>query len=155
MKLNLGCGKDVREGFVNVDMHNDAADVKSEMREYMKTLSDNSVEHILASHVVEHIPFHEVPHFLEICHRVLQPGGLLEIVCPDIDWWIENYVRGIVPIEQLETMVFGHRHIEGWGHEAMVTEDRLAPVIRDVGFVVLDVYKGDSHLAIHATKELS
>lgn len=50
---------------------------------------DNSFELVYASHVLEHVPwYHTVPALTEV-HRILQPGGALEIHVPDLDVLIQ------------------------------------------------------------------
>lgn len=47
MKLNLGCGKDIREGYLNYDTE---IDLTKEL-----PFKDNSVEEVILNHVIEHI----------------------------------------------------------------------------------------------------
>lgn len=80
MKLNLGCGKDIRQGWVNVDNRpGEGVDMLVDLRNPLP-FPDKSVEHVLASHVFEHILNWE-DLLLEI-YRVLIPGGTVEIRVP-------------------------------------------------------------------------
>lgn len=85
MKLNLGCGLDYREGWVNVDRRWPG------LPEYIKMdmdvdlegpwpWADGSAEEIVAYSVFEHVE--SVPHVMAEAHRVLQPGGKLRILGP-------------------------------------------------------------------------
>ena len=69
MKLNIGCGKDVRPGWVNLDSGADDL-----------PFQDASVDEVLASHVLEHVPDRAAA-MVEIA-RVLRRGGLLTVVAP-------------------------------------------------------------------------
>lgn len=98
LKLNIGCGKDIKKGYVNLDQHLDnGADkiyvlphiyledytnfvrlgVKGEMLPY----KDNSVDEIYCSHVLEDF-LYEFEFIMRDFHRVLKPGGLLHIKVP-------------------------------------------------------------------------
>jgi predicted SAM-dependent methyltransferase len=46
---------------------------------------DGSAEAVYAGHVLEHIEYHEVGAALTEIRRVLQPGGRLGVVGPDMD----------------------------------------------------------------------
>jgi len=60
IKLNLGCGRDIRDGFVNVDWHkHEGVDRQVDLFKYPWTELDQyvgKVEHIVANHIIEHIP---------------------------------------------------------------------------------------------------
>ena len=57
MKLNLGCGDKILEGYVNVDVADERAGAAPDINCDISGLSifeDNCAEEILAVHVVEH-----------------------------------------------------------------------------------------------------
>ena len=84
MKLNLGCGDEIRENFLNVDMRKHCGvDVVCDMRSL--PFRDGSAEEILASDVLEHIPWREVRAVLREWRRVLKNGGRLEIRTPNLE----------------------------------------------------------------------
>ena len=53
---------------------------------------DNSVDAIFHSHVVEHIDRDYINIFINESYRVLKPGGILRIVCPDLHYLVEEYL---------------------------------------------------------------
>lgn len=81
MKLNLGCGKDIKEGWVNVDQHfAPGVNLVMDIRELPLPFADNSIDEVLASHILEHCLYWEDIVF--DIHRILKPGGVLEIRVP-------------------------------------------------------------------------
>lgn len=80
-RLNLGCGRDLRPGYLNVDA---AAEVRPDLVwDLDRTpypLPANHYDEILARDVVEHLG--SVPAFVEEAYRLLRPGGELEITTP-------------------------------------------------------------------------
>lgn len=102
-RLNIGCGRDYREGWVNVDMSKKCkADVYLDIRTqplikggtigYKGTdahfrpilIEDDSVDEIYISGVLEQILENEhLIHALNECHRVLKPGAEMEVVVPN------------------------------------------------------------------------
>ena len=82
MKLNLGCGLDYREDWVNHDFNkNVKADVYFDLTKKFP-LEDNSFDYILLDHVIEHIPKEKVIEFMEELNRIGKEGCLIEIYTP-------------------------------------------------------------------------
>lgn len=80
LKLNLGCGSDIRKGYLNVDNVNGPnVDFLMDIEEPFP-FSNSSIDEIVASHVLEHT--HRYASIIKECHRVLKPGGKLEIRVP-------------------------------------------------------------------------
>ena len=54
---------------------------------------DNTFDVVYHSHVLEHLPKNEAPGFVKECFRVLNPGGILRIVIPDLEEITREYLR--------------------------------------------------------------
>ena len=78
LKLNLGCGKDLRRGYVNVDFT--AGDVQWDLRKVPWPWLDNSADEILMWHVLEHLP--DTTDAMTEVRRILKPGGVFWGQCP-------------------------------------------------------------------------
>lgn len=82
VKIDLGCGKMKREGFIGVDsIAFEGVDVVANLNEKWP-FEDNSVDEAHASHVVEHFTAVERVHFINELYRVLKKGGYATIICP-------------------------------------------------------------------------
>lgn len=79
MRLNLGCGRRHLEGWVNVDRER-PADLLTDLDGQTWPFSDSCAEAIRMSHVLEHLSEPEVALFES--HRILRPGGRLEVLVP-------------------------------------------------------------------------
>lgn len=79
-KLHLGCGKDYKQGFVNLDINkNLKADVYSDLEKPLP-FEDNSFDFVLADRVLEHL---NTPlALIEEIWRVLKPKGVFTFECP-------------------------------------------------------------------------
>ena len=56
MKLNLGCGSDIKEGFTNVDyIGNKGVDIIHNLNQYPYPFKDSSVNEIYARDIMEHL----------------------------------------------------------------------------------------------------
>lgn len=54
MKIDIGCGPKKKDGFVGIDMFNFGQEVKTDVEKGLP-FSDNSVDEIYCSHLIEHI----------------------------------------------------------------------------------------------------
>lgn len=82
MKIDLGCGKRKREGFIGVDSRPfDGVDIVCDLSKRWPW-ADNSVEEVHASHVVEHFDAAQRVHFVNELYRVLKVGGKATIITP-------------------------------------------------------------------------
>jgi SAM-dependent methyltransferase len=87
MKVNLGCGKDIKKNWVNCDQHPlEGVNVVMNLDEFPWPFEDSSVDEIFASHVFEHVG--KPIEFVLECWRILKKGGKATIVCPH--WTSEN-----------------------------------------------------------------
>ncbi len=81
MKLNLGCGKDIKPGYINMDyVKHKGVDIVHDLEEFPYPFKTNSVDEIWMSHVIEHLVY-PLKALME-CHRILKPDGLLYISVP-------------------------------------------------------------------------
>jgi len=81
--LNLGAGEKRYDGALNVDiMEAPHIDIVADLSVYPWPWTDNSVDGIHASHLLEHFPIDGQEKFIRECHRILKPGGFLRLVVP-------------------------------------------------------------------------
>lgn len=90
LKLHLGCGSKVKEGWVNVDMRS-SADVRLDLSRRLP-FGSGSVAIVYSEHFLEHIDYPESAYrFLAECFRVLKPGGVFSVGVPDTEWPLLEY----------------------------------------------------------------
>lgn len=109
LKLNLGCGQNIKPGWVNVDLYEPKADLALDLRQCLP-FADNSAEIVYSEHVFEHFSLpaihdpmgwtleggaapSEALQFLREAWRVLRPGGMLSIGVPDAERAIGMYMQ--------------------------------------------------------------
>jgi SAM-dependent methyltransferase len=79
-RVNLGCGTDIRPGWVNLDSAAlPGVDVVHAIGDGPLPFDDASVDEVLAKDVLEHVEL--IPTMQEL-HRVLRPGGRLHVIGP-------------------------------------------------------------------------
>lgn len=79
-KLNIGCGKDIREGWINLDrVPLPGVDVVHDLSVLPLPFSDQSLDEILCQDVLEHVEYIAL---LRDIHRILRKGGKLFVRVP-------------------------------------------------------------------------
>jgi hypothetical protein len=81
VKLDLGCGKNPREGFEGVDVRDFGQKHIADLR-LPWTWADGSVEEAHSSHFVEHLTAPERIHFINELYRVLAKDGKCQLIVP-------------------------------------------------------------------------
>ena len=93
IKLNLGCGGNILEGYTNIDTKKyDPIVHQMDVKDLI--FPNESVDEILAESVLEHISTFDTQETLWEWWRVLKPGGKLEIVVPDFDVIAKKWLAG-------------------------------------------------------------
>ncbi len=92
LKLHLGCGNILKDGWVNVDAQ-PPADLTLDLREPLP-LSDDSCSIVYSEHFLEHLEYPEPTRsLLRECHRILEPDGRFSVGVPDTEWPIMEYAE--------------------------------------------------------------
>lgn len=134
MKLNLGAGSTVLEGY-------EPRDGARGDKLWPLPDADNSVDEIRASHVLEHLPHSATAHVLKDWMRVLKPGGVLKLAVPDFQQIAKRYldgeainVQGYVMGGQTDTRDF---------HHAIFDREGLEEAMRSVGLIAVRTWKSE------------
>ncbi|MFO1126363.1 MAG: methyltransferase domain-containing protein [Methylocystis sp.] len=95
LRLNLGCGRNRIQGWVNIDrIASEGVDLVADIT-YPLPFSDDSVDEILLSHVLEHI--WDALGLMQELHRIAKPDASLKIAVPygssDDAWEDQTHVK--------------------------------------------------------------
>jgi predicted SAM-dependent methyltransferase len=135
-RINLGCGFDVRPGYLNVDLHAfHHPDLVADVRD-LSMLPSGVYEEILAQDVLEHLPRTDAPRALAEWARLLRPGGVLVLRVPDLIGLLGLFVeRGTLgEQEQIVQCLFGTQAYDGDFHQNGFTELLLRHRLHEAGF---------------------
>lgn len=137
-RLNLGCGFDHREGYLNVDLHAfHEPDLVGDVTD-LHMLPSGRYRHILAQDLLEHLPRTATSAVLAEWNRLLAPGGKLTLRVPSLLNLVELFQRpeNQVPARQ-ELMIqclFGTQAYTGDFHQTTFTQPILEAQLRAEGF---------------------
>lgn len=167
VKLNLGCGSDIRPDYTNVDKFPGSAEVvQAEMP--LLPFADRSADEALLSHVLEHFGYADAETMCREILRVLKPGGFAIIEVPDVQWCIAQFLGApeanayTNPSYDYNTdhrwglfaqAIWGDQHNDGLYHKWGYTAPRLFHLLAHAGFADIQIRYVHSHgvQCLHAT----
>src|ERR1700682_767206 len=138
-KLHLGCGPTHLEGWINVDLAGEGADLAWDLRLRLP-FPNSSAAVIIHEHLLEHLSTWEALQFLRECRRLLRPLGVLRLGVPDFGLYARDYVSGgtyiagvrpdrPTPLLALAEIVYGYQHRSVWDSPTILA------VLEEVGFL--------------------
>jgi len=117
MRYHLGCGGDIKPGYVNVDMYS----AKAQVREDLLTMKYQPSSHIESHHVFEHFTYVNSLVLLVKWSMALKMGGTLQVDIPDVERLAAALPgAGLAMQRGIMRLIFGSHeagwayHINGW-----------------------------------------
>jgi predicted SAM-dependent methyltransferase len=95
IKLNIGCGDRFLTDWMNLDFTSDNEYVLQCDVTKGIPLENGTCCMVYSSHVLEHFSKSNGEAFIKECYRVLQPGGILRIVVPDLETLASLYLESL------------------------------------------------------------
>jgi len=147
--VNIGCGPFGLPGWVNLDFcRHPQVTLRTDCRRSLP-LAAGSCRGIHVEHFLEHLdPLEELSVFLADARRCLAPGGVLRIIVPDAQRYIEAYRApgwtlldemgcGGEPPQRLfktKMQALNHVFLQTWEHYGGWDAETLRLVLQDAGF---------------------
>jgi predicted SAM-dependent methyltransferase len=142
-KLQIGCGENVLEGWLNCDLNPKKDSVLRLDATKRFPFDDGQFDYVFSEHFIEHIDYPEGLKMLSECRRVLKPGGKARITTPNMAFLIDLYRK-----DKSEQQL---RYIE-WATKSFIN---YAPATRDV-FVINNFFTCDwGHRFIYDQESLT
>lgn len=147
MKLNLGCGDKILDGYVNVDAASSRAgkqpDLIADISDLGNHFEPSSVDEILTVHVIEHFYYWEVSGLLMSWKNILKSGGTLILETPNLLSACVEILRdppSALPGRSGQKGMWPLYGDPSWKdplmcHKWLYTPQTLANVLNEVGFV--------------------
>jgi SAM-dependent methyltransferase len=93
--LNLGCGSRFHPAWVNLDLSPQHASVRRHDVTGPLPFADRTFDAVYHAHLLEHLPRERAAPFLHECFRVLESGGVLRVVVPDLEQIARLYLESL------------------------------------------------------------
>jgi predicted SAM-dependent methyltransferase len=133
VRLHIGCGPFRLEGWVNID--NTAYEGVDQILDVTGGLPFENVQFIFAEHFIEHLAYEDALMLMRECRRALNPGGILRLSTPNLDWvWASHYRRVLTSEQEVLGCFLLNRAFRAWGHQFLYNFGTLAAALRDAGF---------------------
>lgn len=129
-KVNLGCGTDIREGYINVD-HRPLAGVDVVADINKLPFKKESLTEIYLSHIIEHFTERELDKTLPYLFSLLKKKGKLVIIVPDIEAMALGYGQGDIEWDQLRRVILGGQDYRSDYHYNQFSEDYMRQVLEE------------------------
>lgn len=147
-KVNLGCGTDIKPGFVNIDARPlRGVDIVADIANLDKLFVDESLDEINAYDVLEHFSFTITRPVLSNWIKKLKPSGKIIVRVPDLDKILTRFKAGALPFFEAQRLIFGGQDYEFNFHYAGFTQELLEGLLLGCGCsqIIQVVREDDSH----------
>ena len=137
VRLNLGCGDNLLEGYHNLDKKrgNDIYPLEG--------WGNGVADEIRASHILEHFPQREVSGVLKEWARVLMPGGMMKIAVPDFEWVAKQALAGNPNDLPLGGYIMGGQTDEYDFHKSLFNRITLEEQMKTAGLVDIQPWQSE------------
>ena len=158
VKLNVGCGTDIRDGFINIDgsdrLQNIDKIIDMDKETLLNHFDENSISYILAYDILEHRFHWEAVQLLKDFYQLLKIGGRIELRLPDCEYIIKD---SFISIPRKLNLMFGGQDIpqgnneqdesrkkfpQFFCHKYGWTRKTLTESLNDIGFHIIEISKG-------------
>ncbi len=119
VKVMIGSSGFTQKGFISTEI--DTLDITSSMN-WRWMFNKNSIDNLLAEHVLEHLTYKHVESALRNCYKYLKPGGKFRIAVPDKNRKEYLYKKEVAP--------------PAYGHKSYFEIAGLTKLLESVGFRV-------------------
>jgi predicted SAM-dependent methyltransferase len=163
MKLHLGCGKNIKPNYINIDAF-EKGDAITNVDIFNMPYEDRSVDEIVCEHMIEHIKFKDEEVFWREIYRLLRPGGVAIIEAPDMEWLCTQFLAAQDAFSEfyqvgakdhyfghgrsiehrwgmITTHFFGNQNGDGQFHYNAYTKQKFESIGRLLGFKSCEVQK--------------
>jgi predicted SAM-dependent methyltransferase len=159
LKLNIGCGPNRKQGWINIDLSLEA-ELSLDMRERIP-FDNSSATIIYSEHFLEHLDYpNDAKHFLRECFRVLEPNGLFRVGVPDTaaplldyagvgnGWWLQACKIEFWHPEWCKTSMdyINYHFRQDTEHRYAYDFETMESVLKETGFVEIEKCEFDPAL---------
>lgn len=96
-KLQIGCGSNELEGWLNTDLNATQTIVYLDAG-HPFPLENETIDFIYNEHIFEHLNIDQQLNMLGECYRVLKKGGVLRTATPNLEFLIQLYQNPAMPL---------------------------------------------------------
>ena len=143
LNLNLGCGTDIIDNWINIDINpQDKRVNKYDISRIGDHFKADSVDNIKLAHVLEHFTYEEGATLIRQCHTILKSGGNIYIEMPNLRKICAYIIdSGIGNREFYLKQLFGNQSTVWEYHKSGYDYEMLAHLVTSIGFKQIENVK--------------
>lgn len=150
INLNVGCGGHYMRGYIGVDLYYRRG-VNLIAHAHQLPFPSNTISHVYTQHLVEHLSPKVFNQAIIDWHRVLKPGSLLTIRCPNFEYWTQRWLDA--PDDErwphlINSIIGNANKGDGYLTRNAFTPERLQMVLNGSLFTVTDYHSMPSRVGV-------
>ncbi len=153
LKLNLGCGNDIRKGYCNIDSRKlPGVDLNADVKQL--PFKEETVDEILASDVYEHVSHRDSLDLLEHWTGLLKEDGVLIIRAPCLDTILQCLLNA-TDLEQIQigiNALYGEQEYNENSHYTICQSNLTTAHLESVGMKDIKYKMEDTNIIFRAIK---
>jgi predicted SAM-dependent methyltransferase len=133
-RVNVGCGKDVRDGWWNLDyIYFPGVD---EIRDATRPWRHRNLDFVFSEHFIEHLTLFQAIDFLTHAGNALREGGVMRLSTPNVTAVIrESYTfNPASESERLHDTIDINSCFHAYGHQFLFSAEFLRFLLEELGF---------------------
>jgi len=141
MKLNLGCGNDIRTDYLNIDCQPVPGNVPQDIYKqgYIQSLDwiveNGTIEEIIALDCIEYLVISDVKNTILNWTKKLKPGGTIKILMPDCFAIAVAFGQGQFSITDFLQMMYGTQK-DGDSRQSALDSQSLYDILHEAGLTI-------------------
>ena len=148
-KLHIGGGWHRLDGWLNTDIELIPNVMRVDATQRFP-FADGTFQYVYTEHMIEHVPYQQGAHMLGECRRVMQEGGVIRVITPDLAAIVGLYRRELSADQQKYLLWFCQTFVpqecprnaasvinamfRQWGHQFIYDEETLTDSMHTAGF---------------------
>ena len=137
-KLNIGCGNNIKEGYINVDIRKlDDRVIVCDVHDL--PFPDEHFDYIYAKDIIEHVGRLEINSVLKEWVRVLKKGGEIYFMTLNLQTISKAYLEGKIDAREASRMLYGGQDYEYNYHYFCWDEKYAREELEKVGLEVKSI----------------
>lgn len=102
MKINLGCGKDIKKNYINIDITQDKIidentqvinfNLKNGIPEYDLFKRKIEIDYVYSSHFIEHLNNNDAFNLMKHCYNRMNSGAIFRMALPNFKKAFKAYI---------------------------------------------------------------
>ena len=149
-KLHIGCGANHLAGWLNTELCPHGREIFLDATRAFPFPS-GAFAYVYSEHMIEHISYAQARAMVRECFRVLEPGGVIRLVTPNLAFLATLLERELTPFQNAYidysvrqyaiedgagsgVHVFNH-FMRAWGHQFIYDQATLNRLVGEAGFV--------------------